>query len=329
MIHKTNIALITLALAVCVSTAFAQTLLLQDDFSGPNLPGWTTGVFPGDLTEVNQQLVISENFFGPMQTNNLLATFTGAMHSIPIAGPLPDHQTLELRADLVGANQGDARAGVHYFDGVGQGYIFGKSQNVVTLFKFWDGGVNNAGAVFFYEHPQLKNQNVTLVLALTRLGSSLRITTRVLDKDNANAVLFERTVTDTSQADPVLPNRGADGSLSYPDRAGTPWPVTSASGNIVLSLTWINPTRAPQPDAQVIYDNAEVWQYESPQLTIQNAVVLSWPLTQGQFVLESASSVNGTWATVPDPWWRTNAGQNQVSILAPDSLKLFRLRQTP
>ena len=93
-----------------------------------------------------------------------------------------------------------------------------------------------------------------------------------------------------------------------------------------MSMTWLNATEAPQPPAQVTFDNAEVQQYESPELTIQNAVVLSWPLTQGQFVLESASSVSGPWVLVPDPWWRTNAGQNQVSILAPDRLKLFRLR---
>ena len=92
-------------------------------------------------------------------------------------------------------------------------------------------------------------------------------------------------------------------------------------------MSWFNSQQAPSPRAQVIYDNLELWQYESPQLTIQNAVVLSWPLTQGQFVLESAPSLDGPWAPVLDLWWRTNAGQNQVSILAPDSLKLFRLRQ--
>lgn len=68
-------------------------------------------------------------------------------------------------------------------------------------------------------------------------------------------------------------------------------------------------------------------QYESPQLAIQNGVVLSWPLTQAPFVLESATSVSGPWAPVPEPWWRTNTRQNEVSISAPDSLRLFRLRQ--
>lgn len=97
-----------------------------------------------------------------------------------------------------------------------------------------------------------------------------------------------------------------------------------------MTLQWANPAYPPYSNyAQVTYDNLEVWQYESPQLAIHNAVVLCWPVTQGQFILESASTVDGPWEPVPDPWWRTNAAQNEVCILAPDSMKLFRLRLVP
>ncbi|HNQ89292.1 MAG TPA: hypothetical protein PKM73_11800 [Verrucomicrobiota bacterium] len=322
---KTRLLRTTLALAACISTTLAQTVLFEDDFGDPNLTAWE---LPPNSSTVDQQFVLSGDF-GPMNPDNYLAAWTGAGRSIPTSGPLPDHQTLEFRADLVDANQADALASVHYFNGVDKGYIFGKSQNVLTCFKFWNGAQNNSGAVFFYDHSQLKNQNVTLTLALTRLGSDLTITTRILDKDNANAVLFERTVTDTPQADPVLPNRAPDGMLCYPDPAGTPWPVLSSSGSMVLSLTWLNPTQAPQPTAQVVFDNAEAWQYESPELTIQNAIVLSWPVTTGQFVLESASSVDGPWQPIVEPWSRTKEGQVQVCILAPDSSKFFRLRLGP
>jgi hypothetical protein len=147
--------------------------------------------------------------------------------------------------------------------------------------------------------------------------------------DNANAVLFERTVTDTPQADPVLPSRAPDGMLCYPDPPGTPWPVLNASGKIVLSMTWLDATAAPQPDAQVTYDNVGVWLYESPKLTIQNAVVLSWPAREGQFVPESASSLDGPWQPIADPWSRTKDDQIQVCVLAPESSKFFRLRLGP
>lgn len=323
MILKKHIALTTLALAASVSTAFAQTNVWSDNFNDNNPIGWTGSQFD----ETNQQFAVSASF-GPMQPNNPLATHAAGIHSIPTSGPLPDSQTLEMRADLVGANQNDAWAGPHFLwlPG-GQGYAFFKDQDEVALLKFWNGATSLAW--FFYENRPIKNQNVTLVLALTRVGSDVKITTRVLDKDNANAVLFEHSVTDTPQADPVLPNRSVRGTLSGNDLAGTAWPVVQAPTDVELTLTWANSQAAPQPAAQVTYDNLEVWQYEPPQLAIQNAVVLSWPLTPGQFVLESAASVDGPWELVPDPWWRTNAGQNQVSILAPDSLKFFRLRLGP
>jgi hypothetical protein len=322
---KKNIALVNLALTACVSTAFAQTNWLKDDFNGPILT-WTPNG-PGQIRLTNQQLVVSGSF-GRMQTNNPVATSIGAYHTIGLpSGPLPDQQTLELRADLVGANQNDAWAGLHFLWSSVGGYALWKDQDEVVLHKFWSSAGSLVAAAFFYENRPVKNQNVTLVLALTRLGSEVRITTRVLDKDNANAVLFERTVTDTPQGDPVLPNRAVRGWIGVADLAGTPWPVVTSPTYVTFLLQWANPESATQGAAEVTFDNAEVWQYESPQLTIQNAVVLSWPLTQGQFVLESAPSVNGPWAPVPDPWWRTNAGQNQVSILAPDNLQLFRLRQ--
>jgi hypothetical protein len=324
MIRKMNIALTTLAWAAWASTAFAQTLLWSDAFGNPT--GWAHA--NGQISYANQQLAVSGSF-GPTDTNNPSAYLAYAYHPIPSSGPLPDNQTLEARVDLVSANQNDAWATVAFlwFDGsTSDAYHFFKDQDEVGLLKVSGGA---PAAAFFYTNDPVKNQNVTLVLSLTRLGSDLRINTRVLDKDNANAVLFERTVTDTPQADPVLPNRAIKGLLSGPDLPGTPWPVANAPGYVLLGMEWANPQSSSAGVAEAIFDNLEVWQYESPQLNIQSAVVLSWPLTDGQFVLESASSVNGLWAPVPDPWWRTNAGQNQVSILAPDNLKLFRLRSGP
>jgi hypothetical protein len=326
MILNKHIALTTLALAAGVAPAFAQTNVWSDNFNDNNPIGWTQGSI-GHLDETNQQFAVSASF-GPAQTNSPLATHAAGVHSIPSSGPLPDNQTLELRADLVGANQNDAWAGLHFlWSPGGQGYAFFKDQDEVALLKFWNGATSLAW--FFYENHPITNQNVTLVLALTRLGSNVKITTRVLDKDNANAVLFERAVTDTPAADSVLPNRAVRGVIGMADLPGAPWPVVQSPTDVQLTLTWVNSQATPQPPAQVIFDNLVVWQYEPPQLAIQNAVVLSWPLTPGPFILESAADVNGPWATVPDPWSRTNAGQTQVSFLAPDSMKLFRLRLGP
>ena len=323
MVSKKNIALITLVFETCVSTAFAQTLLWKDDFIDPDNPPTTFG--SARITVTNQQIVFTGTFFSPTPTNAVLDTAGWATVVFPNTGPLPDQQTLELRIDLISANQNDAFGFIQWAT-QGKGYSVFKDQDEVGLLKFWDGVASSA--VFFWEQRPLKNEHVTVALSLTRLGSGLRINTRVLDKDNANAVLFERTVVDTPQSDPALPNGAVKGICTFPDLMAAPWPL-QVSGDAVFGLWWGNTERGPQPAAEVIFDNLEVWQYESPQLEIQNAVVLSWPVTQGEFVLESASSVNGPWEQLPEPWWRTNNGQNEVTILAPDSLKLFRLRQVP
>jgi len=326
MISKKNLAVIALALAAGVSTASAQTLLWSDNFNDDSPIGWeNNSVAP--FNEVNQQFVITESF-PPTALSNPRDAIAYGRHPIALT-PLPDAQTLEMRVDLVGANQNDALASINVFWlPEGQGYLFYKDQDEVWLIKFYNGTTSLAS--FFWENLPLKNENVTLVLALTRRGSDLEITTRVLDKDNANALLFERTVTDTPQADVVLPNGGVKGLKGDADLPGSPlWGANATGYYVQLLLGWGNPERASQPAAEVIFDNLEVWQYESPELKIQNAVVLSWPVTQGTFVVESASSVNGPWEAIAEPWSQIKDGKTEVSILAPDNMKLFRLRQAP
>ena len=330
MNRKMNLTLIALALAAGVLTTSAQTLLWSDTtfLLGPT--EWNTGGFQGSLYNTNQQLTVTENFFGPAQTNNLLATHVPAGHFLPNAGPLPDQQTLEVRADLVSATQNDVWAGIALnwaAPALGSGYQLFKDEDEIGLMKFYNGATSFAW--FFYTNQPVKNQNVTLVLAFTRDGSNVKIASRVLDKDNGNAVLFERTVTDTPQADTVLPNRAVRGGISMADPPGTSWPAVLAPAAVELTMSWMDPLQAPQHLAQVIYDNLEVWQYQTPQLNIQNAVVLSWPLGQGQFVLVSAPSVDGPWNPVPNLWCRTNNAQIEASIRATDSMQFFRLRFAP
>jgi hypothetical protein len=319
-----NIAVMTLALAAGVSTSSAQTLLYSNDFSSSI--GLITVNYATSAVS-NQQLVLTCTRTTATDTNNVVTSTAGCgpLTLFP-SSVLQDQQTLELRVDLIRANQDDAFADIHFYNNNNGGYFFVKDQNEIGLFKGWNNATSYA--MLFWTNVPVKNENVTLVLALTRFGSDLRITTRVLDKDNANAVLFERTTTDTPAADPVLPSRSVNGVLSYPDPVGTPYLLQSPSYADV-GIAWLNPQSGPNPLAQVIYDNMEVWQYQTPQLNIQNAVVLSWPVTAAQFVVESAPGVSGPWETVPDPWLRTNATQIQMSVLAPDSMRLFRLRFAP
>jgi hypothetical protein len=332
MNRKTKFALVALALVAGASTASTQTLVWSDtDFIvGPT--DWNTASFPGILQSVNGQLIVTENSFGRAQPNNPLPTHVPGGHRLSSFGALPDQQTLELRADLVSANQNDAFAAIALNWAVsgpalGSGYMFFKDEDELVLLKFYNGA--RSFAYFFYTNQPIANQNVTLVLSLARRGSNVDITTRVLDKQNANAVLFDHTVTDTPQADPVLPNRAVRGTIGASDQPGSPWPLLGSPGLAELTLSWFDSQRAPNPRAQVIYDNLELWQYESPQLAIQRAVVLSWPVTPGPWILESTENVNGPWTSVVNPWCRTNAGRTEASIQAPESGKFFRLRLGP
>jgi hypothetical protein len=330
MNRKTKIALVALALAAGVTTVSAQTLDWSDTefIVGPN--DWNTGGFPGILQSVNGQLIVTENTFGRANTNNIVATHAPAGHVLPSFGALPDQQTLELRADLVSANQNDAFAAIALnwaAPALGSGYMFFKDEDEIALLKFYNGATSFAW--FFYSNQPIANLNVTLVLSLTRRGSNVDITTRVLDKQNASAVLFDHTVTDTPQADPVLPNGAVRGFIGTSDPPGSPWPLLGSPYGAELTLSWFNSQQPPNPRAQVIYDNLELWQYQTPKLGIQNAVVLSWPVTAAQFVLESAQGTNGPWTVVSKPWSRTNATQIEVSVPAPDSMRLFRLKFAP
>jgi hypothetical protein len=146
-----------------------------------------------------------------------------------------------------------------------------------------------------------------------------------LDKQNANSVLFDHTVTDTPQADPVLPNGAVRGFIGTSDPPGSPWPLLGSPGVVELTLSWFNSQQAPNPRAQVSYDNLELWQYQSPELRIQGAVLLSWPVTTAKLVLISAPSLTGPWEPVADPWIRTNNGVCEVSVSTTDRPRFFRL----
>ena len=267
MNRNSNIALVTLALGVWVSAAAAQTLLYTTGFT--NTAGWVASG-PMTFSLSNDQFLATGTYSTYFHTNDPWAAYGDAYHPIPTSGPLPDNQTLEARVDLVGVNQNDVWADLHVWgDPYAATYAFYTGPDGVALLKAWNWATS--WAVFFYEDRPLKNTNVTLVLALTRRGSNLEINTRILDKDNGNAVLFDRLVIDTPQSDPVVPSRGFRNLLSWPDPAGTPPPVLRAPAAVCLGVGWLNPTNGPWPAAQVVYDNVEVWLRPAPR-----PYVVSW-----------------------------------------------------
>ncbi|MBI2950337.1 MAG: hypothetical protein HYY23_22125, partial [Verrucomicrobia bacterium] len=160
---------------------------------------------------------------------------------------LQDGRTIEFRVDLVKGNGKDAFAVLAFIPTVSNvntlaGYGFAKSTTDILITK-------GIGKYFVNEDPAepLKNENVTLILSLTGKGTSVFINAKVLDKDNNNAVIFDRTVTDTAGAD-VLRNGTDNPSAPY-----------FGSGNFVLYCYQDFDRNAPQDTYEVIYDNAEVF----------------------------------------------------------------------
>jgi hypothetical protein len=119
------------------------------------------------------------------------------------------------------------------------GYGLAKSETDVLITK----GIGK----YFYNvnpTPPIKNQNVTLVLTLTVRKGNVIIRGRVLDKDDGNKVIFDKTFVDTP---------GADVFMDGKDDPPAPFITT---GNVVLYLYADGGT---SPDGyRVVYDNLVV-----------------------------------------------------------------------
>ncbi len=159
---------------------------------------------------------------------------------------LQEGRTIEYRVDLVSGRGPDSFAVLAFIpQATGPntlaGYGISKSETDILISK----GINK----YFYNEnptPAIKNNNVTLVLNLAVKNGNVIITGQVLDKDDGNKVIFEKTFVDTPAAD-VLSDGNDD----------PPGPFINQVGNFVLYLYADNGT---DPNGyQVVYDNAETF----------------------------------------------------------------------
>lgn len=205
---------------------------------GYGLPVETGGEFHFELPGVDQ-LIKQSIFTASQKTSEVLE--------------LKEGRTLELRVDVVQAGGKDSFAVLAFLPaeiggspnspGTLAGYGFAKSTTDILLTK----GINRYFVADDGPAAELKNDNITLVLTLTARGGNVVITGRALDKDNNNAVLWERTVVDTPAADVM-----ADGE----DSPAAPF---IASGYFTLYCFADYDPGAPEDPYRVFYDNAEVF----------------------------------------------------------------------
>lgn len=119
---------------------------------------------------------------------------------------LVEGERVEMRVDVIESTGADTFAVLAFIPNTGgnepgtlAGYGLAKDPDDVLITK----GILKYFVADDGPSAELKNENITLSLALEVHNGSVIITGRVLDKDDDNAVLWERTVTDTVAEDPM------------------------------------------------------------------------------------------------------------------------------
>lgn len=167
--------------------------------------------------------------------------FAASIKTSPVF-ELKEGERLQFKVDLVSTNGHDAFAVMGFIPTTAQvsqlaGYTIAKSTTDILLTK----GINK---YFYNDDPPdpIKNENVLMVLTLTMKSGSVIIHGQILDKDNADAVIFDQTVVDTPAAD-LLVNGTDSPEVPY-----------SGAGNFVLFC--YEDAGTTQPSYEVTFDNA-------------------------------------------------------------------------
>lgn len=160
---------------------------------------------------------------------------------------LKEGRTVEFRADVIQTGGKDSFAVLAFIPtansaGTLSGYGFAKSTTDILITK----GINKYFVAESWPADG-KNENITLSLTLTVRNGNVEITVRVLDKDAANKVIYEKTVIDTPAADVFA--------------AGTDDPAKPfiTTGYYTLYCYEDFSAAAPENPYKVYYDNAETF----------------------------------------------------------------------
>lgn len=174
------------------------------------------------------------------------AIFTGSQKTSQTF-QLTEGERLEFRVDIEEGGGKDSFAILSFTPVANSpstlsGYGFAKSTTDVLLTK----GIGKYFVAADGPEAQLKNEKITLVLSLTVRNGAVTFTGKVLDRENNNAVIWERTVVDSPGAD-VL----ADGQ----DSPAAPY---LGAGYFTLFCYQDFDRNAPEDPYKIYYDNAIV-----------------------------------------------------------------------
>jgi hypothetical protein len=279
---------------------------VYDDFENPAQSGtlWSRTVWfgAGGQAVTNGQVRI---FVTPDAPGSAAFSFLESVRT----WKLQEGRTLEFRADLLSSNDDGAVAFMGFDLGDGtRGYGVFLDKDTLVLAK----RANTPLQLFFLTNgTPVRVSNVKLVVSMTGVQSDVLLKFRILDNNNAGAVIFEREYRDTPGQDPLQVG---------PDIP--PGNYLGLSGCFQLGLfrdAAIFDPDVPLPPgamAEVVFDNAEVLEYDVPSVEITNSVLLSWSEnTAEEQIVVAASSLasNAVWTPWPEPIFKR---QGQLCMTA-------------
>ena len=231
----------SLALVTSLAALTSQATVL-DNFDDNTKTGWKDFTFIPGLglpTEASGQFRFEMPPVGQ-------AIFSASQKESQVL-ELKEGRSIEMRVDVIEGGGKDSFAVLAFIPqstGPGSlgGYGIAKSTTDILITK-------GIGKYFIADNgpaANLKNENITLVLKLTVKDGNVIVNSKALDKENSNAVLWERTVIDTPEAD-VL----ADGT----DEPAVPY-ITK--GYFTLYLYQDFDGALPENPYKIYYDNAQV-----------------------------------------------------------------------
>jgi hypothetical protein len=286
-----------------------------DNFDDNTKTAWQDFTFPvgvtyASITEANGQF----NFSLAPVGQSIFAASTKTSRTFDLV----DGERLQFSVDLVSGNGEDSFEVLAFIPTSSSasslaGYGFAKSTSDILITK----GVNK---YFYNENPPtpVKNENVTMVLTLTARNGNVEMDAKVLDKDNNNEVLFEKTFIDTPAAD------------VFSDGTDDPAGPYLGSGNFVLycyeddgktqdsyDVTFDNAVVGAPPSAA----NAPVLISEISPANFSNflpaTTTISFKLTDDEAIDDSKISVNlnGTNLTTSNGLTVTGSGNTRTVSL--------------
>jgi hypothetical protein len=261
------------------------------------------------------QLLFSSDYPGPSTPSDIWPQWDNIYWPNSLPGVVQDGHTLEVRMDLLRASADDVFV-VMGVDGGSGGYGVFLDQDELALLKY----TANSTAMFCWTHAPVTNQNVTVVLAVTRMTNTVLLTMRVVER-GGDRVLYERSFFDGPGRDFEAVTPHPKGMTVWgPDPGGA---LTSFDLAFVGVFQWAtnNPIRL-----EVVVDNLEYDLYKSAWIAPpSNALLLNWPEnTAEEQIVVGAGSVEGPYTPYPEPIFN-RLGKVSMAVETTSARQFFKL----